>query len=279
MPFIFHPSSALATFLNKPSSLLCTVFFIEVVGFPWNSKFNGRECCNNNWAMRDIFKYCKRKGLLIELDGEAILVISGNCGFCRASHRNTKTYRQLPTIWLEPLGRLCRIKNHSYTEYGRIPRYGHLGSPSEGDSHTTLARAGEASMGKALIYIIACHPFSTINSKFRNLGNSIPIKELMKGISERGILLDVVQLEKNLGTAGVRSPQVRILWGVVQHIRDHQTCDIDKIGIHVVGMPETTFSFTALASLATAPAKLSFRFDLPSLSFNMNLHVFHDYFE
>ncbi|EXC25821.1 hypothetical protein L484_019455 [Morus notabilis] len=27
------------------------------------------------WAMRDLIKYCKRKGLLIELGGEAILVI------------------------------------------------------------------------------------------------------------------------------------------------------------------------------------------------------------
>ncbi|GJV77031.1 hypothetical protein Tco_1508615 [Tanacetum coccineum] len=31
------------------------------------------------------------------------------------------------------------------TEYGRIPRYGHSGSPPEDDSHTILARAGEAS--------------------------------------------------------------------------------------------------------------------------------------
>ncbi|OIW09768.1 hypothetical protein TanjilG_18683 [Lupinus angustifolius] len=31
-------------------------------------------------------------------------------------------------------------------EYGRIPRYGHSGSPSEDESHKILARAGEASM-------------------------------------------------------------------------------------------------------------------------------------
>ncbi|PHU15865.1 hypothetical protein BC332_17070 [Capsicum chinense] len=117
MPFIFHPSSAFATFLNKPSSLLCAVFFTEAAGFSQKSEFYGRERCINNWDMRDFFKYCRKKGPLIELDGEVIFVI--------------------------------RIKNHSYTEYGRIPRYGHLGSPSEGDSHTILVRAGEASTGKA----------------------------------------------------------------------------------------------------------------------------------
>ncbi|KAH9729014.1 Myosin-6 [Citrus sinensis] len=31
------------------------------------AEFYGRECCNNNWAMRDLINYCKRKGLLIEL--------------------------------------------------------------------------------------------------------------------------------------------------------------------------------------------------------------------
>ncbi|KAF3641241.1 NADH dehydrogenase subunit 4 [Capsicum annuum] len=179
MPFVFHPLSALTAFLNKPSSLLCAAFFIEAAGFSPKSEFYGRECCNNNWAMRDSFKYCKRKGPLIELGGEAILII--------------------------------RINNHSCTEYGRIPRYGHSGSPSEGDSHTILARARETSMVKAPIHIAACHLRSAIHSKFRKLGNSIPIKELTKGMSGRGSLLDAVQLAETLGTAGVRSPQVSIL--------------------------------------------------------------------
>ncbi|KAF3643947.1 cytochrome f [Capsicum annuum] len=165
---------------------------------------------------------------------------------------------------------------------------------------------------KHRIHILACHLRSAIHSKFRNLGNSIPIKELTKGMSGRGSLLDAVQLAETLGTAGVRSPQVSVLWGAVKHIRqgpreisllhssgrskvpsdvqqnlvtlllsfrlrlsdkttysssseigfvyvsDHQTCDIDKIGVHAVGMPETTFSLTALASLATALAKAFF---------------------
>ncbi|KAF5797029.1 hypothetical protein HanRHA438_Chr08g0370851 [Helianthus annuus] len=103
-------------------------------------------------------------------------------------------------------------------EYGRIPRYGHSGSPSEDDSHTILARAGEVSTSKAA-YTSACHLRSAIHSKFRNLGNSIPIKELTKGMNGTGSLLDAVQLADTLGTAGVRSPQVSVLWGTVKHIR------------------------------------------------------------
>ncbi|KAK8564754.1 hypothetical protein V6N12_058337 [Hibiscus sabdariffa] len=60
-PFVFPPSSALAAFLNKPSSLLCATFLIEAVGLTSRAEFYGRERCNNNWAMRDLIKYCKRK--------------------------------------------------------------------------------------------------------------------------------------------------------------------------------------------------------------------------
>ncbi|KAF3613445.1 hypothetical protein FXO38_36239 [Capsicum annuum] len=37
-------------------------------------------------------------------------------------------------------------------------------------------------------------------------------------MSEKESLLDVVQLVETLGTTGVRSPQVSILWGAVKHI-------------------------------------------------------------
>lgn len=117
---------------------------------------------------------------------------TGNCGFPRASHRNTKTYRPLPTILIEPLGRLFKISNNNCTECGRNPRYGYSGSPYEGDSHTILARDGEAS-----------HLCSTIHCMFRNLGSNIPIKALTKGMSWRESLLDAVQLEETLRTAGV----------------------------------------------------------------------------
>ncbi|KAH0670310.1 hypothetical protein KY290_025744 [Solanum tuberosum] len=40
---------------------------------------------------------------------------------------------------------------------------------------------------KHRIHITACHLRSAIHSKFRNLGNSIPIKELTKGMSGRGL--------------------------------------------------------------------------------------------
>ncbi|PHT57294.1 hypothetical protein CQW23_05780 [Capsicum baccatum] len=72
---------------------------------------------------------------------------------------------------------------------------------------------------KHRIHITACHLRSAIHSKFRNLGNSIPIKELTKGMSGRGSLLDTVQLAETLGIAGVRSSQVSVLWGTVKHIR------------------------------------------------------------
>ncbi|KAL0281800.1 UNVERIFIED_CONTAM: hypothetical protein Sradi_7285500 [Sesamum radiatum] len=38
-------------------------------------------------------------------------------------------------------------------------------------------------------------------------------------MSGTGSLLDAVQLAETLGTAGVRSPQVSVLWGTVKHIR------------------------------------------------------------
>ncbi|KAL5821136.1 hypothetical protein ACOSQ3_023018 [Xanthoceras sorbifolium] len=72
---------------------------------------------------------------------------------------------------------------------------------------------------KHRIYITACHIRSAIHSKFRNLGDSIPIKQLTKGMSETGSLLDGVQLAETLGTPGVISHQVSVLWGTVKHIR------------------------------------------------------------
>lgn len=75
MFFVFYFLLVFVVFFNKFLSFFCVVFFIEVVGFIWKFEFYGRECCNNNWVMRDFFKYCKRKGLLIELGGEVIFVI------------------------------------------------------------------------------------------------------------------------------------------------------------------------------------------------------------
>nr|GMD93530.1 maturase [Ipomoea batatas] len=193
-PFVFPPSSALAAFLNKPSSLLCAAFLIEAAGFTPKAEFYGRERCNNNWAMIDFFKYCKRKGLLIELGGEAILVIRSERGLARSTTiaaRSTVEY--LGTVIREVPPRTTPIQ--------------------------FLRELEKRLWVKHRIHITACHLRSAIHSKFRNLGNSISIKQLTKGMSETFRLLDAVQLAETLGTAGIRSPQVSVLWGTVKHIR------------------------------------------------------------
>jgi hypothetical protein len=243
-PFVFPPSSALAAFLNKPSSLLCAAFLIESAG-P-KAEFYGRERCN--WAMRDLFKYCKRKGLLIELGGEAILVI-------RSEKRLARKLAPLKTHYL---------RNLSYARYADDLLLGIVGAVellieiqkriaqflqsglnlwvgSEG-STTIAARSTVEFLGTVIrevpprttpiqffrelekrlrvkhrIHITVCHLRSAIHSKFRNLGKSIP--KLTKEMSETGSLLDGIQLAPTLGTAGVRSPQVSVLWGTVKHIR------------------------------------------------------------
>eukprot|EP01018_Ginkgo_biloba_P004153 Gb_34376 [translate_table: standard] len=87
-----------------------------------------------------------------------------NCGYRRDHKRNPKTYHPLPIIWPEPRGRLYKINLHSCTKYGRIPRYGHSGSPFEGDSYIILTRAKEVSESKApypshSFPPTLCHPF------------------------------------------------------------------------------------------------------------------------
>ncbi|KAF3775152.1 hypothetical protein EJ110_NYTH51079 [Nymphaea thermarum] len=56
---------------------------------------------------------------------------------------------------------------------------------------------------KHRIHITACHLRSAIHSKLRDLGLSIPIQQLTKGMSGTGSLLDAVQLAETLGTAGL----------------------------------------------------------------------------
>ncbi|KAH7838295.1 hypothetical protein Vadar_024646 [Vaccinium darrowii] len=249
-PFVFPPSSALAAFLNKPSSLLCAAFLIEAAGLTPKAEFYGREGFNNNWAMRDFLKYCKRKGLLIELGGEAILVI-------RSERRLARKLAPFKTHYLI---RICYARYADDSLLGivgavellieiqkRIAHFLQSGLNlwvSSAGSTTITARSTVEFLGtiirevpprttpiqflrelekrlrvKHRIHITACHLRSAIHSKFRNLGNSIPIKLLTKGMSGTGSLLDTVQLAKTLGTAGVISPQVSVLWGTVKHIR------------------------------------------------------------
>ena len=251
-PFVFPPSSALAAFLNKPSSLLCAAFLIEAAGLTLTPKaeFYGGEGCNINWAIKHFINYCKRKGLLIELGGEAILVI-------RSERRLACKLAPLKTHYLI---RICYARYADDSLLGivgavellieiqkRIAHFLQSGLNlwvSSAGSTTITARSTVEFLGtiirevpprttpiqflrelekrlrvKHRIHITACHLRSAIHSKFRNLGNSIPIKQLTKGMSGTGSLLDAVQLAETLGKAGVRSPQVSVLWGTVKHIR------------------------------------------------------------
>ena len=243
-PFVFPPSSALAAFLNKPSSLLCAAFLIESAG-P-KAEFYGRERCN--WAMRDLFKYCKRKGLLIELGGEAILVIRSERGLARKlapnkSQTNIRICyaRYADDLLLGIVGAvelLIEIQKRiaQFLQSGLNLWVGSEGSTTiaarstvefpgtvirEVPPRTTpiqfLRELEKRLRVKHRIHITVCHLRSAIHSKFRNLGKSIP--KLTKEMSETGSLLDGIQLAPTLGTAGVRSPQVSVLWGTVKHIR------------------------------------------------------------
>lgn len=248
--FVFPPSSALAAFLNKPSSLLCAAFLIEAAGLTPKAEFYGRERCNNNWAMRDLIKYCKRKGLLIELGGEARLVIRSERRLARKPAPLKTHYfiricyaRYADDLLLGIVGAielLIEIQKRiaHFLQSGLNLWVGSAGSTTiaarstveflgtvirEVPPRTTpiqfLRELEKRLRVKHRIHITACHLRSAIHSKFRNLGNSIPIKQLTKGMSETGSLLDGVQLADILGTAGVRIPQVSVLWGTVRHIR------------------------------------------------------------
>nr|YP_009430415.1 maturase [Platycodon grandiflorus]ARR27546.1 maturase [Platycodon grandiflorus] len=249
-PFVFPHSSALTAFLNKPSSLLCAAFLIEAAGLSPQAEFYGRERCNKNWAMRDFFKYCKRKGLLIELGGEARLVIRSEKGLARKlaplkSHYLIRiSYARYAddlllgivgavdllieiekgiahflqsglNLWIGSAGSR-RIAARSTVEFlGAVIRE----VPQRTTPIQFLRELEKRLRVKDRIHITACHLRSGIHSKFRNLGKTIPIKELTKGMSGRGSLLDAVQLADTVVRAGVRNPQVSLLWGTVKHIR------------------------------------------------------------
>nr|WEV87942.1 maturase R [Lilium tsingtauense] len=243
-PFVLSSSAALATFLNKSSSLFCAALLIEA-----EAAGPGRE--GKNLAIRDLIKYCKRRGPLIELGGEAILVLRSErrlarklvplkthdflIRICYARYaddlllgivgavellieiqkRITHFLQSGLNLWVGSAGSTT-IAARSTVEFpGTVIR--------EVSPRTTpiqfLRELEKRLRVKHRIHITACHLRSAIHSKFRDLGYSIPIKELTKGMSRRGRLLDAVQLAETLGRAGVRSPQVSVLWGIVKHIR------------------------------------------------------------
>lgn len=246
------PSSAsLAAFLNKPSSLLCTALLIEAAGLTPKAEFYAGGL-THNLAMRDLLQYCKRRGLLIELGGEAILVIrSSERGQVRKpapfqSHsffirifyaryaddlllgivgavfflieiqkRLTHFLQSGLNLWVGSAGSTTIAARSKVEFLGTVIRE----VPPRTTPIKFLRELEKRLRVKHRIHITACHLRSAIHSKFRDLGTSIPIKELTKGISGRGRLLDAVQLADTLGKEGLRSAQVNVFWGTVKHIR------------------------------------------------------------
>ncbi|KAK9199489.1 hypothetical protein WN944_014680 [Citrus x changshan-huyou] len=72
---------------------------------------------------------------------------------------------------------------------------------------TCIVTCNELNCVYLLATVQAPYPYNCLppalhhRSKFRNLGSSIPIKQLTRGVSETGSLLDGVQLAETLGTA------------------------------------------------------------------------------
>lgn len=253
-PLLFPPSSALATFLKKPSSLLFAAFLIEALGLSPKTEFYGREGCNKNLAMRDLFKYCKRKGLLIELGEAARLVLRSEkekglapklaplkshylirisyaryaddllLGIVGAVELLIEIEKRIAhflesglNLWVGSAGS-TRIAARSTVEFlGTVIRT----VPPKTTPIQFLRELEKRLRVKQRIHLTTCHLRSAIHSRFRNLGHSIPVKELTKGMSKRGSLLDAVQLAETLRRARLRSPQVCLLFlrETVKHIR------------------------------------------------------------
>ncbi|KAI3947584.1 hypothetical protein MKW98_007098 [Papaver atlanticum] len=250
-------ASALAAFLNKPSPFLVgqeskktpsgrvpygpSLFLCAAVP---KAEFYGRE--RKNSAMRD--RKISRRGLLIELGGEARPVIRSERRLARKPLKDHDLIRicyvrYADDLLLGVVGALellieiqkrlthflqsglnlwsagsTAIAARSTVEFpGTVIREV---PHSKQVSPIQFLREQEKRLRvKHRIHITACHLRSAIHSQFRNLGKSLPIKELTRGMSGRRSLLDAVQLAETLGTAGVRSPQVSVLWGTVKHIR------------------------------------------------------------
>lgn len=211
-PFVLPP---LAAFLNKPSSLLFAALLAGLAD---------RECF---WAMR--VNYCKRKGLLIEIElGEAGILRSEKGPYPPLLNKIRICYaRYADDLLLGIVGAvelLIEIQK-------RIAHFLQSGLNLWVGSATIAARSTVEFLGTVIrevppkttpiqflrelekrlrvkyrIHITAC------SAKFSK-SIPIPIKQLM---SKTRSLLDAVQLAETLGTARVRSPQVSILW---EHIR------------------------------------------------------------
>lgn len=265
-PLVFPPSSGgpLAAFSNKPSSLLCAAFLIRKgAAAPERRKAEGRERPLSNkednrvaFSMKDPIKYCKRRGLLIELGGEAIPVIRLERRLARKQGLSPVHFNDLYLI------RICYARYADDLPLGivgtvelirgiqkRITHFPQSGPNLEvGSARSTYiaARSTVESPGTVIrevpsgttpiqflrelekrrrvkhrIHPTAPHLRSAIHSELEDLGRSILIQQLTRGMSRTGSLQDAVQLAETLGTAGVRSPRVSasVLWETVKHIR------------------------------------------------------------
>nr|YP_008080919.1 maturase [Butomus umbellatus]AFY16535.1 maturase [Butomus umbellatus] len=247
-PFVFPPVTPPAAFLNKPSSLLCAAFLIEAAGLtPIQSRERFLE---KNLAMRDLLQYCKRRGLLIELGGEAVPFRRSERGLARKlAPSKTHYWRRICyaryaddsllgivgavellieikkrithfnqsglNLWELPAGSTTIAARSTVEFLGTVIRE----VPPRTTPIPFLRELEKRLRVKHRVHITACHLRSTIHSKWGDLGEGIPIKELTHGMSGTGSPLDAVPLSETLGTAGVRSPQVFVSWGIVKHIR------------------------------------------------------------
>nr|AEO21046.1 maturase [Silene conica] len=250
--FAFSPSLDFGTFLNKPSSLLFAALIIEAAGLSPKNRLHGRECFHKNWAMREPFKSCKREGPLIEL-GEAAGSLRGSeekgpakkrAPFKLKNHHLIRiSYaRYADDLLFGIVGTVDLLIEIEKCLAHFLQSGLNLGLGS-GGSRRIAAQSGVEFLGTVIrevrpkaptpiqflrelekrlrvqsrIHITASHLRSAIHSKFRNLGQNIPIKELTKGMSKRRSLLDAVQLAETLERARVRSPQVNILGETVKY--------------------------------------------------------------
>nr|YP_010574196.1 maturase-related protein [Zostera japonica]YP_010574211.1 maturase-related protein [Zostera japonica]UZH94048.1 maturase-related protein [Zostera japonica]UZH94063.1 maturase-related protein [Zostera japonica] len=247
-PFVFPPVNPPAAFLNKPSSLLCAAFLQYITPHTTGPRYcipvfrrfrcgKSRErflennlakqengCTRNGfrasalWSCLCLRKYCKRRGLLIELGGEARLIRRGRRSerglarnpskthywrrICYARYaddsllgivgavellieiqkritRSHQVRQSGPNLWGLPAGSTT-IAARSTVEFpGTVIRE----VPPRTTPIPFLRELEKRLRVKHRVHITACHLRSAIHGKWGYLGEGIPIKELTKGMT------------------------------------------------------------------------------------------------
>ena len=260
-PLVSPPS--LAAFFNKPSSPLCAAFLIRegAAGLtPKRIKEGGERPFYNKknnggaFSMKNPIRCCRRRGLLIELGGELVLVglerrLARKQGLSpvhfddlyliRICHARYADDLLLGIVGTVELIRGIQKRITHFLQSGPNLEVGSAGStyiaarstvespgtvirevPSRATPIQLLRELEKRRRAKHRIHLTASHLRSAIHSKLEDLGRSIPIQQLTKGMGT-GSIQDAVQLAETLGTAGVISPRVSVgvLWETVKHIR------------------------------------------------------------